>query len=138
MAGQLIELRLPSALRRRLLVIAEAGVLGRSTDEVVSHFVREALHRDWLAQEADKSRATAAPPTTPTPPKLVVTDLASAPVRRSEKHLLRLGEVCERIGLGRTSLYRMVQVGSFPKPKKLGARAVAWLGSDVDDWIAAK
>ncbi len=28
--------------------------------------------------------------------------------------------------------------GSFPKPISLGARAVGWLESDIDGWIAAR
>src|SRR5262245_17817804 len=27
--------------------------------------------------------------------------------------------------------------GSFPKPFRIGLRAIAWLQSDVDEWVAA-
>ena len=50
--------------------------------------------------------------------------------------LLRLSELRGRVGLGRSTIYRRISEGTFPPPKCLGGRAVAWLESDVDDWIA--
>ena len=52
--------------------------------------------------------------------------------------LIRLKEVMERTGLGRTSIYNFMTAGSFPKSVSLGARAVAWVESEVDDWIVER
>jgi len=56
----------------------------------------------------------------------------------SEK-LLRRPEVLRTTGIGGTStLYDWMARGEFPRPVKLGARAVAWRESDVLAWIEAR
>jgi prophage regulatory protein len=55
----------------------------------------------------------------------------------SEK-FLRLAEVQRRVPYSRSTIYLKVSCGEFPQPIDLGARAVAWLESDVDEWIAAR
>ena len=52
--------------------------------------------------------------------------------------ILRLPDVISRVGLRRASIYLHISKGSFPKPISLGARAVGWLESDIDGWIAAR
>jgi prophage regulatory protein len=58
----------------------------------------------------------------------------------SEKHqrLLRLAEVRDRVPYSRSTIYQLVAEGKFPKPISLGARAVAWLESEIDQWIASR
>lgn len=51
------------------------------------------------------------------------------------ERFLRLKEVRARVPLSRSSLYSRIKSGDFPKPINLGARAVAWLESDIDEWI---
>ena len=54
----------------------------------------------------------------------------------AEIKLLRLPEVLQKVGLGKTSLYERVKRGQFPAPVKLGGgRAIAWRSFDVDEWI---
>ena len=53
-----------------------------------------------------------------------------APVR-----VLRLPRVQARTGLSRSSIYMRVANRSFPQPVRLGARAVGWIESEVDQWI---
>jgi len=48
---------------------------------------------------------------------------------------LRLSEVQERVGLGRTSIYKMMGEGKFPKPVNTQGRNVAWLDSEIDEWM---
>jgi prophage regulatory protein len=52
--------------------------------------------------------------------------------------LLRLPQVLARVGLKTTRLYELVGDGEFPKPLRLGDRAVAWLSTEIDSWIAAQ
>lgn len=52
--------------------------------------------------------------------------------------LERLSQVTARTGLCRSSLYRAIAAGDFPKPIKLGERASAWSAAEVDAWIAAR
>jgi len=51
---------------------------------------------------------------------------------------IRLGEVKNQTGLGRSSIYSRMKAGTFPQSISLGARAVGWLESDIDDWIDAQ
>ena len=48
---------------------------------------------------------------------------------------LRRPEVTARTGLSRSTIYRRLAGGSFPKPLSLGARAVGWIEAEVDEWI---
>ena len=52
--------------------------------------------------------------------------------------LLRLKSLKVKIGLGKTSIHEKIKRGEFPKSIPLGARAVAWLESDIDAWIQAQ
>ena len=47
----------------------------------------------------------------------------------------RLPAVLDRVPFSKSSLYAMVAAGLFPRPHRIGARAVAWLQADVDGWI---
>jgi prophage regulatory protein len=51
--------------------------------------------------------------------------------------VLRLRQVLQRTGLGKTSLYERIRTGQFPRSFQLGknARAVGWLAEAVDSWI---
>jgi prophage regulatory protein len=49
--------------------------------------------------------------------------------------LLRLGDVLLRVGLSRSTVYRLVADGEFPSPVRLGTRSVAWRSEEVDEWV---
>lgn len=55
--------------------------------------------------------------------------------------ILRLKQLSERIGLGRSTIYDRMDVQSprydatFPKPIKLGASAIGWIDSEITTWI---
>lgn len=49
--------------------------------------------------------------------------------------LIRLPEVLKRTGFGKAWIYRLISEGRFPAPVKIGARAVAFVESEVDEWI---
>ena len=51
--------------------------------------------------------------------------------------LLRRAEIEQRVGLSRSSLYRLMRSGQFPKPVQIGERAVRWLESEINDWLAS-
>jgi prophage regulatory protein len=52
--------------------------------------------------------------------------------------ILRLPTVKSRTGLSRSMLYLLMSRGAFPKSVSLGARAIGFVESEVDDWIAQK
>ena len=60
---------------------------------------------------------------------------ATAP--RRVTRLIRLPEVQHRVGLGRSTIYRWMGEGKFPKPVQLGGYSVAWSENDIDEWIAS-
>lgn len=53
-----------------------------------------------------------------------------------QEAIKRLHDICEITGLSKTSIYRMMDAGNFPKSVKLGVRSVGWLQSEVDTWIS--
>ena len=50
--------------------------------------------------------------------------------------ILRLPDVLNRTGLSRSTIYLRVSQNSFPKPIALGSRAIGWVESEVDAWLA--
>ena len=49
--------------------------------------------------------------------------------------LIKLKEVMAKTSLGHSSIYKFIAEGTFPKQVSLGAKSVAWVESEVDDWI---
>jgi prophage regulatory protein len=52
--------------------------------------------------------------------------------------LLRLNEVVALTGLSRMTIWRMERTGAFPSRRQLGGNSVAWLESDVHEWIESR
>jgi len=52
--------------------------------------------------------------------------------------VIRLKEVIDSTGLARSTIYKYVAEGFFPKPISLGDRCVGWLEGEVHDWILAR
>lgn len=65
-------------------------------------------------------------------------DLQPTPEPRRITRLIRFKEVQHRVGLGRSTIYRWMAEGKFPKPVQLGGYAVAWAQEDIDFWIAQR
>jgi len=49
--------------------------------------------------------------------------------------LLRRREVLARVGLSQTSMYEQIAAGQFPAPIPIGQKAVAWLESEISEWV---
>ena len=56
----------------------------------------------------------------------------------SHSRLLRRPEVEARTGLARSTLYRAMAENAFPKPVRIGQRAVAWPEEAIERWIAER
>ena len=54
-----------------------------------------------------------------------------------ERRVLRLEEVCQMVGLARSTIYARVSAGGFPHPIRLGSRSVGWRLTDIDEWLEA-
>ena len=53
-------------------------------------------------------------------------------------NILRLPAVLARTGVSRSTIYKMVSIGSFPAPVRIGMRAVAWVEQDIEKWLAGR
>ncbi len=52
---------------------------------------------------------------------------------------LRLKEVMSLTGLGRSTIYKfMADETDFPKSVPLGGRAVAWVESEIEEWMESR
>jgi len=49
--------------------------------------------------------------------------------------LIRIKEVMNRTGLARSTIYKYISEERFPQPTKLGPRTVAWVESEIENWI---
>ena len=71
-----------------------------------------------------------------------------SPIIKTKSRLIRLPEVLSRTGYGRTSIYRKMEEGTFPRclklgspfkdPSKFDSRAIAWIEDEVDQWVESR
>lgn len=48
---------------------------------------------------------------------------------------IRLSEVMNKTGFGKAWIYRLISQNRFPQPVKIGIRAIAFIESEIDEWI---
>ena len=73
---------------------------------------------------------------------------SNSKINKPKLRFIRLPEVLNRTGFGRTSIYRKMEEGTFPRSVKLGvhpidprvfdSRAAAWIEDEVDQWIESR
>ena len=51
---------------------------------------------------------------------------------------LRLPDVQKTFGVSRSSIYKLISEGLFPKPIPIGSRSVGWLANEVETIFSAK
>jgi prophage regulatory protein len=54
------------------------------------------------------------------------------------KTILRQPEVCGRISLSPTQLWRLEKAGKFPERIQISANAIGWFEDEIEAWIAAR
>lgn len=52
--------------------------------------------------------------------------------------LIKIKEVTALTSLARATIYKKVSEGEFPKQVSLGTNSVAWLESEILEWIEEK
>lgn len=52
--------------------------------------------------------------------------------------ILRLPRVCKATGLGRSMIYQLEAERRFPSRVRIGLRAVGWVESEVQHWLASR
>ena len=63
-----------------------------------------------------------------------VQSAASVPAEQ----ILRLPQVCRVTGLGRSMIYQLEAERRFPTRVRIGLRAVGWVESEVQLWLASR
>jgi len=58
--------------------------------------------------------------------------------KENEMQFLRRKQVEQITGLSSSSIYAMMAMGDFPRQKKIGRRAVAWLKEDIEAWVLSR
>lgn len=51
---------------------------------------------------------------------------------------IRLSEVQRRTGYCKAWIYKLIKQGKFPKSVKIGIRSIAFVESEVDEWISQR
>lgn len=54
----------------------------------------------------------------------------------ANRRILRRPEVEARCGFKRAHLYKLIDEGKFPRPVRIGIRAVGWDSVEIEQWIA--
>ena len=54
------------------------------------------------------------------------------------KMIMRMTDVCSELGVSRASVYRLLESESFPKPLKLGKRAIGWERDHIQQWVKSR
>lgn len=72
---------------------------------------------------------------------MALTDVSTAQLAQRASfapadRIIRLEVVLYLTGLSRTTIWRLQRAGKFPKSRKLSARAVGWLESEITGWMA--
>ncbi len=64
-----------------------------------------------------------------------MTDTETHPIPLNEKIAWSYHEVAQVVGLGRTTIAKMVSTGAFPKPRVRGGRRL-FVADEVRAWLA--
>ena len=54
---------------------------------------------------------------------------------RTQPRFLRISEVLQMTGMGKTFIYDRMRDGTFPKQIQLGSRTVVWNEQEVTKWM---
>lgn len=56
-------------------------------------------------------------------------------MKKSNIRLIRMPEVLSKTGFKKFWIYLLISNDSFPKPIKMGARAIAFVEAEIDQWV---
>ena len=131
--------RPPPRLRAAIENRAERDGCGLS--EAVNQLVIDGLaldtiksERDRLRQELDSTRDRL-DGLTDVLRKVALEQLSKASGRHAMSELLTRPEVEELTSLSVSSIYRLMAASEFPRPIRIGQRAVRWRAADLSRWL---
>jgi predicted DNA-binding transcriptional regulator AlpA len=61
-----------------------------------------------------------------------------SPSKPIDDELWSVRKITAKTGLGRSTLYKYVSGGHFPRQRRLGPGRVGWLASEIRDWMATR
>jgi prophage regulatory protein len=112
---------------RVLIPLPGIGALSLTRAEYDAALIPSAPH------EIPKSEPKPTRDAKPTPPQT-----GNASGQLPALRYIRLREVCQRVGLGQSTIYKLVMTGKFPKQVKLSERTSAWIESEVEAYMNAR
>jgi prophage regulatory protein len=56
----------------------------------------------------------------------------------TDTKVIRFSELQKKIGLSRSTIFRLERDGKFPKHIQLGPKSTGWLMHQVDEWILSR
>lgn len=54
------------------------------------------------------------------------------------RHLLSRRAVLKQVPFSSATMWRTIAAGAFPQPIRIGKRRVAWVESEIAEWLAAR
>lgn len=52
--------------------------------------------------------------------------------------IIRLNQVIDATGLGRSTIYKYISEGKFPLSLQISERCVGWVESEIEQWIQTR
>ncbi len=127
--------RTATALLQRLRTDAGRKTIG----ELMQEREAAACEIERLIEELDRTN-----PKFMSPPKARAASSTQASPKAKDRidwrsrALLRLREVCEIIGTSRSTVYKGINEGTFPRAVQIGEKAVRWRSADIAAWLEAR
>jgi prophage regulatory protein len=59
----------------------------------------------------------------------------SAKIPGPQGRILKLKDIVSMVGLSKSTIWKKVGDGTFPKCRKISERSVGWLDTEIHDWI---
>lgn len=50
-------------------------------------------------------------------------------------NIIRINDVIKLTSMSNSTIYELIKSNDFPRPKRIGKRAVGWLENDIQNWI---
>ena len=54
------------------------------------------------------------------------------------ERILRIKDILKITGMSNSTIYELIKSNEFPRPKRLGKRAVGWLPEDIKNWLDSR
>ena len=51
------------------------------------------------------------------------------------EEVLRISDVVKATRLSKSSIYFLIKISDFPRPKRLGKKVVFWIAAEIKDWL---